>query len=231
MFRRVEVPAPHPVPESQDPTHIPSLPPDTYAATIASAPTPSVATAAATAAFAGTGSLSLDNGNISVGRRVNFHPELLESLAPVKESLLVVADSRGFLHLFMDGWYKLGSWYAGIPCEVQAVYEKPMPTYDPNVEEPPPATLYLHASILPPMGPATNLAAGALRLPLLHSSQARSIAKTSTSIRILLLYTVKQVKEMRDSWLGTPEREGARGLGEKWMRHLSGMQSAHGDGQ
>jgi anaphase-promoting complex subunit 4 len=175
------------------------------------------------------------------GKRINLHDDLLEKRSGNLESLLIISDNWGYVHYYMDGWYSLGSWYAGIGCSTTSVYQKPMPDYDPDVDPTPGAVLHLYAeaqvnvgSSLPTAAAQTNINASTLTLPLLHASQTRALARTSTTIRSLLMYAVKTVKEMRDSWLGLSDgkevREGASGLGEKWLKHLEGMQAAHGDG-
>lgn len=221
-----------PTPPDRDPSLIPSLIEDPYAATIAPPPLPS--------------------SENTAGRRPT-HEQYLDSQKSNSDSLLVVADSTGHLHFFMDGYYSLGSHYLGISCNPVSVYAPPTPSYDPNTEAAPDAQLYVFATrystlfnptpsahptsedlnpdtLIPnPFGQVTSTSAASLRFPLLHAPWTRALARQSTTIRALLIYSSAVVKEMRDGWMGTPTREGARGLGAKWVAHLEQMQAAHGD--
>lgn len=201
----------------RDPSLIPSLIDDPYAATIA----PPVHA----------------NEN-PAGKRINFQDEVLEAQKPLMDSLLVVGESSGRLHFFMDGHYALGSHFLGIACDPIFVFAPPMPQYDPNRDPIPDAKLFVFAScpsstlspsVPNPFGQLTNITAASLRLPLLHQPWTRALARTSTTVRSLLIYSSAAVCEMRDGWMGTSTREGARGLGSKWLVHLEQMQAAHGD--
>lgn len=225
--------APAPTPADRDPSLIPSLIEDPYAATIAPPPLP--------------------QASENLASKRPSHEQLLESQKANSESLLVVADTTGHVHFFMDGYYSLGSHYLGISCDPVSVYAPPTPNYDPNTETAPDAQLYVFAtrrstalnptpsphsapeeqhpdSLAPnPFGQVTSTSAASLRFPLLHAPWTRALARQSTTIRALLIYSSAVVKEMRDGWMGTPTREGARGLGAKWVAHLEQMQAAHGD--
>lgn len=138
----------------------------------------------------------------------------------------------------MDGHYSLGAHHLGLDCRPVSVYSPPMPSYDPNIENPPETKLFVFASCPSIVTSAnqpnafcqlTNATAASLQLPLLRLPWTRSLAKTSTTVRALLIYASAVVREIRDSWMGTDNREGARGLGVKWLAHLEQMQAAHGD--
>lgn len=216
--RRADQAAKTTVPPDRDPSLIPSLIDDPYAATIAPPPVHA-------------------NEN-PAGKRINLQDELQETQKPLMNSLLVVGDSSGHLHFFMDGYYTLGSHFLGKACDPISVVAPPMPQYDPNRDPVPDARLYIFASCpsstlfssMPnAFGQLTNITAASLRLPLLHQPWTRALARTSTTVRSLLIYSSAAIYEMRDGWMGASGREGARGLGSKWLAHLEQMQAAHGD--
>jgi hypothetical protein len=215
--RRTEQDANSTPPPDRDPSILPSLIDDPYAATIA---------------------LPVHAGENPAGKRINFQDEMLEAQKPLMHSLLVVGGSSGHLHFFMDGYYAIGSHYLGVACDPISVFAPPMPQYDPNRDPIPDAKLFAFSScpsstLLPsvpnPFGQLTNITAASLRLPLLHQPWTQALARTSTTVRSLLIYSSAAVYEMRDGWMGTNTREGARGLGAKWLTHLEQMQAAHGD--
>ena len=216
--RRADQPAKITVPPDRNPSLIPSLIDDPYAATIAPPP--------------------LHPNENAAGKRINLQDEVLEKQKPLMNSLLVVGASSGHLHFFMDGYYTLGSHYLGIACDPISVFAPPMPQYDPNRDPTPDAKLFVFGSCLSStlfpsvpnsFGQLTNITAASLRLSLLHQPWTRALARTSTTIRSLLIYSSAAIYEMRDGWMGANGREGARGLGAKWLAHLEQMQAAHGD--
>lgn len=166
----------------------------------------------------------------SAGRRPNHQEEVVESMKANSESLLVVGDTTGYLHFFMDGHYSLGAYYMGVECSPSSVYPTPMPSYDPNTENPPDPKIYVFATRpSTTFGQTTHKTAATLQFPLLRLPWTRAIARSSTTIRALLIYAEAVVKEMRDSWMGSDSREAARSLGAKWLAHLEQLQTAHGD--
>ncbi|KAF8308028.1 hypothetical protein DL93DRAFT_2087426 [Clavulina sp. PMI_390] len=166
------------------------------------------------------------------GKRPNNQQDVLESHKVNSESLLVVGDSSGYLHFLMDGHYSLGTYNIDISCQPLSIYALPDPPYNPNIEMPPELQLFLTAQIggAPPNHyQSTNTRALNLKLPLLRLPWTRQLARSSTTLRALLLYSNATIREMRDSWWGSDTREPARNLGRKWVTHLEQLSSNHGD--
>lgn len=63
-----------------------------------------------------------------------------------------------------------------------------------------------------------------MNLPLLQSRIVRDIARVTSSMRELMWYTMRVVKEMRAIWFGSDTNGGARELGPKWLRALETRQ-------
>ncbi|KAF9509349.1 hypothetical protein BS47DRAFT_1396967 [Hydnum rufescens UP504] len=183
-------------PSDKDPALIPALASDVYGASIA----PPMTHADLLAAQEGKKHPSRDE------------PAQTQTLKDNQRSLLIVGDTSGYLHFFLDGFYPLGHQYLGDVCCPVAVYAPPLPPYNPSTDI------------------VTNGSAASLRFPLLHLPWTRAMARTSSSVKELLVYITSVVNEMRDGWIGTETREGAHSMGAKWLKHLEEMQAAHGDG-
>lgn len=221
-----------PAPPEKDPAYLPSLASDPLSATI-TLPAPAAP----------------DTIENSTGRKQGpSRDDAGPSQKANERSLLVVGDTSGHLHLFLDGFYPLGSIFLGDVCQPLSVHIPPLPDYDPATEQIPDAKLVVfaskHTSIPPSASPGsstpvlngwehmeTNTGAALYRLPLLHLAQTRDMARSSSTAKELLSYMTLIVHEMHDSWAGTATREGASGTGAKWLQHLEQMQLDHGDGK
>jgi hypothetical protein len=159
-------------------------------------------------------------------------PAQTQTLKDNQRSLLIVGDTSGYLHFFLDGFYPLGHQYLGDVCCPVAVYAPPLPPYNPSTDVVPEGKFFIYASkpANNMFGQVTNGSAASLRFPLLHLPWTRAMARTSSSVKELLVYITSVVNEMRDGWMGTETREGAHSMGAKWLKHLEEMQTAHGDG-
>ncbi|KAH9946631.1 anaphase-promoting complex, cyclosome, subunit 4-domain-containing protein [Amylocystis lapponica] len=127
-------------------------------------------------------------------------------------SLLVVSDHLGYLHCFLDGCYAVGSVSLGFECSVASLYEQPG---------------YIFAHSQSPHDAAarfTNLRPTVIELPQLRQRMLRDVARTSTSVRELVWYTMRVVKDMRAVWFGSDTNSGARTLGPKWIQALEARQ-------
>ena len=75
--------------------------------------------------------------------------------------------------------------------------------------------------------PETTLIPTKFSLPALQ----RDVAQTASSTRALVWYTMRLVKEMRESWFGTLTHNGAREIGPNWVRTLERKTAANFGGR
>lgn len=128
-------------------------------------------------------------------------------------SILAVADSQGYIQLFLEGSYPLGA------VLTQRKYF--------------PRSLYkLREYFFSHIGPSTPSADAAVGLlphvmqfPYLTGRHFRDVARVSSSARDLLGYTIRVVKDMRAAWFGSDTQVGARDLGPKWVQSLEARQA------
>ncbi|KAI0757002.1 anaphase-promoting complex, cyclosome, subunit 4-domain-containing protein [Daedaleopsis nitida] len=129
-------------------------------------------------------------------------------------SILAVADSLGFLRLFLEGSYPLGMVLTQRKTFSRSLYK-------------------LRDHFFSHTGPSSPLSDGAVGLlphvvqsPYLTGRHLRDVARVSSSARDLLGYTIRVVKDMREAWFGSEAQVGARDLGPKWIQSLEARQSS-----
>ncbi|KAF8337366.1 anaphase-promoting complex, cyclosome, subunit 4-domain-containing protein [Cantharellus anzutake] len=200
------------VPPEKDPLMIPSSSSDLFGASIAKA--------------INAADLAL-NLLGHTGRREDYTFWFQE----VDRSLLIVGDTWGYLHFFLDGFYPLGYIHLGTQCSPVSVYAPPLLPFNVVTEPAPDLHLFAIATLETSggLGTLTNSRAASLKLPLLHQQITRDVVRASTTIKELLVFAASVLHEMEEAWMGTESREGARGLGAKWLRHLENILAAHGD--
>ena len=122
------------------------------------------------------------------------------------DSVLAVADDAGHLHCFLDGSYPLGIIAAMAPCITSMSLAK-----DEDM-------LFAHPRFTDPK--MTSLRPAVIHLPYLQQRTLRDVARVSSSVRELVWYAMRVVKDMRAAWFGGEAQSGARELGPKWIRAL-----------
>ncbi|KAG6879286.1 hypothetical protein C0992_003890 [Termitomyces sp. T32_za158] len=113
-------------------------------------------------------------------------------------SLLVLADSCGSLHYYLDGTFPLGN--------------RTKSTF----------IVYYAAKMQKTI--ATSLHPIIVDAPLLDKRYIRDMAKLSSTARELVCYCINTVKEMHATWFGLETLDGARHLGSKWIQALEAKQ-------
>ncbi len=129
-------------------------------------------------------------------------------------SILAVADTLGFVHMYLEGTYRMG------------------PVYIPRGKHFP-RSFYKHREyFFPHIGPITPNSDGAvglfphiIKLPYLPGRHLRDVARASTAALDLLSYALRVVKDMRAVWFGSETQVGARELGPKWVQALNSRQA------
>ncbi|RPD82564.1 hypothetical protein L226DRAFT_451057 [Lentinus tigrinus ALCF2SS1-7] len=130
-------------------------------------------------------------------------------------SILAVADTLGYVHLYLEGTYRMG------------------PVYIPHGKHFP-RSFYKHReyffSHIGPITPNSDGAVGLfphiIKLPYLPGRHLRDVARASTVARELLSYALRVVKDMRAVWFGSETQVGARELGPKWVNALNSRQAS-----
>ena len=223
------------VPPEKDPSLIPAFSSDLLGASIAKPVSPVDLVAA---------------NNLSAGHTLRRDESSIDGFKESEQSLLIVGDSSGSLHFFLDGFYPLGHLYLGLGCSPISIHVPPLPPFNIITDPIPNAQLYIFATRRLASSNSnsnsdnnsnnnknilggttlTNARAASLRFPLLYQQVTRDVARISTTIKELLVFSTSVTREMHDAWMGTESREGARGLGSKWLKYLENVQAAHGDG-
>ncbi|KZT74640.1 hypothetical protein DAEQUDRAFT_311 [Daedalea quercina L-15889] len=121
------------------------------------------------------------------------------------DSVLAVADDAGNLHCFLDGSYPLGIVAIGPDIASMSLAK------DNDL-------FFAHPRFTEPT--ITALRPFVIRLPHLQRRALRDVARVSSSVRELVWYTMRVVKDMRSAWFGGEAQSGARELGPKWIRAL-----------
>ena len=129
------------------------------------------------------------------------------------DSILVVVDSTGRVHLFLDGTYPLGAYY------VHPSYT-PASVFKPTLRN----QLFVNARISTAGSVVHNLVPLGINLPLLDSKSTRQIAENSTTAKELVWYTMRVIKDMKRLWLGADGHDGARVMCPNWAKGLEDRQ-------
>ncbi|KAG6335275.1 hypothetical protein ID866_3804 [Astraeus odoratus] len=126
-----------------------------------------------------------------------------------EDSLLVLSDAKGGLHLFLDGCYFIGSisLTGGLPCTF--AYKHPSQPL-----------LLLH-----PGDPTRDLLSVGIQplsvsIPLLDTPTVRDFARLSSTARELMMYIMTALDEMREGWFGSATVTSPKEIGKKWVQAL-----------
>lgn len=126
-----------------------------------------------------------------------------------EDSLLVLVDQHGGLHLFLDGSYSLGSVSlpGGLPTTL--LYKHPKKPL-----------LLFH-----PENPGDDLLSVGMQplsidIPLLGVSMVRDFARLSSAARELTRYVMNVLAEVREGWSGSSVVTGAKEIGKQWVHSL-----------
>lgn len=129
---------------------------------------------------------------------------------PKSNSILVVSDSTGRIHCFLDGSYPLGAISIGPSSTTASLRKDPLNT-----------VLLAHQRS---QTSGTTLLPTRVETPLLSTRIPRDLARISTTARELLWYTMRVLDEMHAAWLGSGTQIGAREPGIKWLKSLDDLQ-------
>ncbi|KAG5722502.1 ATP-dependent RNA helicase DRS1 [Termitomyces sp. T112] len=128
-------------------------------------------------------------------------------------SLLVLADSCGSMHYYLDGTFPLGSITLGSNFFVNSLMkDQTRPTF----------IAYSAARVQETI--ATSLHPIIVDVPLLGKRHIRDMAKLSSTARELMWYCMNAINEMHTTWFGSETFSGARHLGPKWIQALEAKQ-------
>lgn len=128
-------------------------------------------------------------------------------------SLLVLADSYGFMHYYLDGTFPLGSIAMGSDLFVNSL-----------VKGRKKSTFIVHYATRMQETIATSLHPIVVDATLLGKRHIRDMAKLSSTARELIWYCMNAVKDMHTTWLGSETFSGACRLGSKWIQALEAKQ-------
>lgn len=129
-------------------------------------------------------------------------------------SILAVADTLGYIHLYLEGTYRMG------PVNMPPGKHFPRSVYKHR------EYLFSHIGpITPDSDGAVGLFPHIIKLPYLPGRHLRDVARASTIARELLSYALRVVKDMRALWFGSETQVGARELGPKWVNALNSRQA------
>jgi len=128
-------------------------------------------------------------------------------------SVLMVADDMGHLFCYLDGTFPLGSIAIDEAISFTSIMKHPLrPVFvgQPCVRRGDNLEVYVRPAVV--------------EIPLLSHRMSRDFAKLSTTSRELMWYTMRLVKEMRETWYGSDSNSGARDLGPNWVQALEQKQ-------
>lgn len=126
-----------------------------------------------------------------------------------EDSLLVLVDQNGGLHLFLDGSYSLGSVSlpGGLPTTLLCKHpRKPLLLFHPEN----PGGDLLSVGMQPL----------SIDIPLLGVSIVRDFARLSSAARELTRYIMSVLAEVREGWSGSSVVTGAKEIGNQWVHTL-----------
>lgn len=129
------------------------------------------------------------------------------------DSILVVVDSTGHIHLFLDGTYPMGAYYVHPSYMPSTVFKSALRNQ-----------LFVNARISTADSDRHNLLPLGITLSLLDNKSTRRIAENSTTAKELLWYTMRVIKDMRRLWFGTDGHDGARVMCSNWAKGLEERQ-------
>ena len=129
-------------------------------------------------------------------------------------SILVVIDAAGYVHLFLDGTYPLGAYYIHPSYQASFVYKT-------TARE----QLFVNARISTAKAEQHNLIPLVIDFPLLDNKMTRRVAENSTTARELIWYTMRVIKDMRQLWFGVDGQDSARVMNSYWAKGLEERQT------
>ncbi|KAI6047625.1 anaphase-promoting complex, cyclosome, subunit 4-domain-containing protein [Pisolithus marmoratus] len=131
------------------------------------------------------------------------------SRKPDEDSLLVLADERGGLHLFLAGTYCLGT--IALPGGHPPIF---------LYKHPGKPVLLFHSES--PEGDLFSVVVQPtpVNIPLLGTLAVRDFARLSSAARELTRYIMSVLDELKEGWLSSTSVTGAREIGKTWVASL-----------
>lgn len=127
----------------------------------------------------------------------------------LENSIVIVADAQGALHLFLEGSYALGLINLGKDSAAVSIHQSRRP-----------APLIVHTLVGQGSDKTTSLQPSVVKLPLLDESTVYNVANVSSAVFALLKYSIRVLNDMVKAWFGTESLEGGRDVGRKWIKVL-----------
>ncbi|KAF8609635.1 hypothetical protein BDV93DRAFT_540863 [Ceratobasidium sp. AG-I] len=136
-----------------------------------------------------------------------------DKVDPNTGTLVVVADTSGALHLYLDGSYPLGSLPVAESGGAIALFKRASVT-----------SLAVHV-----LDKHTTLAPTLVELPLAIDPATRNVARASSTIRALLDYIHLGIEELALVWNGrqAESRDGVKDAGNYWAKIIQDKERAH----
>ncbi|QRV91376.1 hypothetical protein RhiJN_19394 [Ceratobasidium sp. AG-Ba] len=125
-----------------------------------------------------------------------------EKTDPNAGTLVVVADSAGRLHLYLDGSYPLGSLQIADSGGAVALTKRTSIT-----------SFSIH-----PVGQTTSVAPALVDIPIAVEAATRNVARASSTIRALLDYIHLGIEELALVWNGHQDKDGVKDAGNYWAK-------------
>lgn len=136
-----------------------------------------------------------------------------DKVDPNTGTLVVVADTSGALHFYLDGSYPLGSLPIAESGGAVALFKRASVT-----------SLAVHVA-----DKHTALAPALVELPLAIDPATRNVARASSTIRALLDYIHLGIEELALVWNGrqAESRDGVKDAGNYWAKIIQDKERAH----
>ncbi|CCM01973.1 uncharacterized protein FIBRA_04046 [Fibroporia radiculosa] len=146
------------------------------------------------------------------GNRMRPGEDLDEADDANVDSLLITSDNSGYIYCYLDGTYSLGAIRVGGGSFMTSFYKDR-------------ELLFAHSRYFrPPNAPLTSLRAFEIHLPYLQRHTVRDVARVSSSVRELVWYLMRVIRDMRASWFASETHSGARELGPRWVQEFEARQ-------
>lgn len=153
----------------------------------------------------------MESTRVSNPQKSSVEEDIDEADDPDANSIIAVSDDSGKIHCFLDGSYPIGDVTIPICGPAKALYK-----HD--------DIFFVYPQLDQADDASTMLDPVIVRLPFLNQRIVRDLARVTSSMRELMWYTMRVVKDMRGIWFGSDTQNGARELGPKWLRALEARQ-------
>ncbi|CAE6462052.1 unnamed protein product [Rhizoctonia solani] len=145
-----------------------------------------------------------------------------EQVDPNRGTLVVIADSNGLVHIFLDGSYAVG--------EVR-VYPSSTTVRMSGLSKRGSITSFgVYGSRLTSgMTPSTSLTPTLVHVPLATTPETLKVARASSTVKALLEYIHLGIEELEVIWCGRPKdgRGGVKDVGSFWAQIILEKERAH----